>query len=259
MSTPQTATASGPEHDLPPPPSGVVRRTVLLASTPRTGSTLLGDALWGTGHCGVPQEYLNPRQLRAFGQRLGPLGLPAYLGWLREHRASPNGVFALKAHHQQLKATGLADPDRLRALLGPLRFVWVRRADRARQAVSYSRAAQTQRWQATDTPLAAPRYDLGHLLGALRDIHAQELGWQRLFQQLGAAPLVVHYRDLVRHYRPTLEAVLAALDLGPAALAAVPAPPQARMPSPEREEWATRFRQEALKQGISEKFLGREE
>ncbi len=256
MSTPSTATASGPAHDLPPPAPGVPRRTVLIASTPRTGSTLLGDALQGTGHCGVPQEYLNPRQLRAFGQRLGPVPLPTYLGWLRERRASANGVFAIKAHHQQLAAAGLHDAARLRALLGPLDVVFVHREDVARQAVSYSRAAQTQRWQATDTALAPARYDLAHMLGALRDIWQQNQRWAQLFAALGLRPHTVRYRDLATDYAGTVAATVRALRLGPGALAAIPPPPQARMPSPEREAWARRFRQDALKQGISPQFLG---
>ena len=251
------ATASGPEFELPPPAAPL--RTVLIASTPRTGSTLLGDALSQMGICGVPQEYLNPRQLQAFGQRLGPVPLPTYVRWLQQHRTTSNGVFALKAHHQQIADAGIANADALRTLFPAMRIVWIQRKDKARQAVSYSRAAQTQSWQSTNKNTVKPEYRYEHILGALSDIWKQNLAWQQLFTTPSCPPVTVTYEALVGAYAPTLSRLVGELRLADPATVAIPPPPQAPMRSPERQVWSARFREEALSNGISEKLLGRAE
>ena len=66
---------NGPAFDLPTPHSP--RRTYVIASTPRTGSTLLARALWDTGLVGAPKEYLNPMQIRDLGGTPGPHVDPA--------------------------------------------------------------------------------------------------------------------------------------------------------------------------------------
>src|SRR5688500_13049843 len=48
-----------------------VRRVVVLATLPRTGSQLLSSALGETGHVGVPGEYLLGMHLAGFRARLG--------------------------------------------------------------------------------------------------------------------------------------------------------------------------------------------
>ena len=58
---------NGPDHDL----CGVPSKTLLIASAPRTGSTLLCRLLWSTGEVGRPKEYLNPMQVRDWSVRLG--------------------------------------------------------------------------------------------------------------------------------------------------------------------------------------------
>ena len=152
---------NGPDFDLsasPAPP-----RSYVIASTPRTGSTLLCRGLWDTGLVGAPKEYFNPTQLRDWEVRLGafpsrlwhfPLRGPARVfagrrGWTRERlaahwqrvrtrRSGANGWCGLKLHrhHRELLLAGIE----LEELLGDLRWIRIRRRDRLAQAVSWSRA-----------------------------------------------------------------------------------------------------------------------
>ena len=45
-------------------------RSVLIASTPRCGSHMIGHAMAGTGLLGVPFEYCNPANHAAWMRRL---------------------------------------------------------------------------------------------------------------------------------------------------------------------------------------------
>ena len=107
---------NGPEWDLPPPQGP--QRSYVVASSPRTGSTLLCRALWDSGLAGAPKEYLNPMQLRDWELRFGArryrwvrgplLGLVGRVRWpeprlaghlerVRQRRSS-GGWFGLKLH-----------------------------------------------------------------------------------------------------------------------------------------------------------------
>src|SRR5688572_4337432 len=61
---------NGPDWDLPRLAGDA--RTYVIASIPRSGSTLLGNALWDTHRVGAPKEYLNPMQIRDWEARLAP-------------------------------------------------------------------------------------------------------------------------------------------------------------------------------------------
>ena len=138
------STLSGPESDLPPYAGPV--STVLIAFTPRSGSTLLAHALRGTGLCGVPHEYLNFVHMDDFRHRLGPLPVTSLLAWLKRHRTTPNGVFGIKASVLHLQEELLVHNISPRAVFGAVRCVWIERADKVRQAVSFARANQTDQW-----------------------------------------------------------------------------------------------------------------
>ena len=114
---------NGAEWDLPPFEGEA--RTYIIASTPRTGSTLLCRSLWDTGVAAAPKEYLNPMQLRDWEVRLGAtrrsrflhrflvgpaVGFAGRYGWgeaelsahlarVRARRTGEDGLFGLKIHY----------------------------------------------------------------------------------------------------------------------------------------------------------------
>ena len=131
----------------------------IVCSMPRSGSSLLCDVLAGTELAGAPTEYLDLNQMEAFQREWEVSGLEEYLAALRDRKTSPNGVFGLKAHFHQLRDV-LGERD-LDAEFPGLRFVYIRRRDHVRQAVSWARANQTGQW-ASDHPVrhpGEPRFD----------------------------------------------------------------------------------------------------
>jgi LPS sulfotransferase NodH len=164
------------------PPDGW---SLLIAATPRSGSWLLAEGLRSLRIAGRPEEYFAPDAERAYREKWhlpaeGPYG-PLFQCILAGGRTR-NGVFAVKAHWPQLRATlprlhALAAADGLPAagatagspptdagspptdagspptdaavlahLLGPLRVVYLDRRDTLRQAVSWHRAITCNSW-----------------------------------------------------------------------------------------------------------------
>ena len=105
-------------------------RAYLLIGYPRTGSSVLAQALAATGVLGIPQEYFW-RGLEA--RHATEMGLPAptdetyppYLGAALRFGTTPNGVFGAKlfwAHAQDLvRRVGLMEEF---SHLSPLERVW---------------------------------------------------------------------------------------------------------------------------------------
>lgn len=256
---------NGPELDLPPfdgPGRGYV-----IASSPRTGSTLLARLLWETGRAGAPKEYLNPMQVRDWEARLapvlpvrwahralvGPLSglagrgrwsearLRAYLGRVRRRRTGPTGWFGLKLHHHHAQRwffdRGLHPED----VLGPLRWIHVRRRDRVAQAVSWHKARQTGQWASWQPRRSAPTYVRAALARRMADIAAAEAGWASFFQEGGVEPLRVDFEDLVADPERTVRRVLAHLGDPDAGTIPVPAAPTAPQSDGLNRAWRARF------------------
>lgn len=93
---------AGPEHDTVA--TGPPRCAYVLCSSPRSGSTLLAEALTAVG-AGVPIEYLDPTNAMAVcWRRWGCRSLEGYVHALHRHRTTPAGVLGVKVHWYQLAA-----------------------------------------------------------------------------------------------------------------------------------------------------------
>lgn len=202
--------------DFDSPRVGRPVRWLVLASSPRTGSTLLARLLGQTGQVGHPKEYLNPTQLRDWEVRLGEglskfrhrlLSGPAvalvgrrrwslahrraHLDRVAARRAGPTGWMVLKVHHHHWERFIGMDAD----LLGEVRWVRIRREDRLGQAISWARARQTGRWARHQGGWAPAVYRRGAIDRALARIEAAERGWDRI---IGEEPCIdVVYEALI--------------------------------------------------------------
>jgi LPS sulfotransferase NodH len=243
---------SGADFDLPAHFGPT--RTVLLAATPRTGSSLLGHALAATGRCGVPFEYFNPVHMKAILDRTGLRTVDVYVRWLKRHRTTPNGVFGLKAHYDQWAPAIDGGAVDWRRSFGPMQVVWLTRADRVRQATSYARAAQSRAWHADLEDQQAPEYHFGLIFKHLRASMNSQRQWLIWLKNAGIQSIPVEYLELRDNYSATVGRVLRALGLDDGT--PVPPPMLQRMERPEPREWAVRFREEAVGKGLKEEWLG---
>ncbi|HWG99070.1 MAG TPA: Stf0 family sulfotransferase [Pilimelia sp.] len=95
------------------------RRSVLLCTMRRTGSTLLGEALHRAGGLGCPLEYLHAGFRPRFAARWGTPDLAGYVRALYRYRTDATGTLGIKLFWPDLLAVyAERHPDRVAAYAG---------------------------------------------------------------------------------------------------------------------------------------------
>jgi len=231
-------TQLGPEHDFPE--FAGETRDFVLAGTQRTGSHMLGLAMRDTGALGCPLEYANNRNVGLWAQRFGTGAVADTLAAVKRHRTSPNGVFGIKMHYAHLRNLGGAAA--LEELFPGARFVLLSRRDVLGQAVSYSRAKQTDVWMNGAEAAAEPRFDAKQIDAAMRRFLRHTAAWRFLLAKLDVPHLEFAYEDVVRDLPGTVRAIADFLEVD---LPARPiAAPTARQRDALNDEWRARYLRE---------------
>lgn len=234
-------------HDYPDW-SGPPARSILICTQPRSGSTLLGEALYFAGDLGCPLEYLHggfrPRLETEWGVREPD----AYIRAMWRRRTAPNGTLAIKLMWRDVQELAMArspqalaeiesappecvSPDTYRRLAELLAEILPRpvcvhlyRRDRLRQAVSSLVASQTGQWRAipgAEMPRQRePDYDAAEIARLLGYVDFCNGHWRNLIAAMDGPRLALAYEDLVRDYAGSVGTLLAAL--GSAGSAAPP-------------------------------------
>jgi LPS sulfotransferase NodH len=229
-------------------------RPYLLASVPRTGSTLLSHLLWRTGCLGAPLEYLNfvPEGPYGFASR-SPEAQQRLWASLVRRRTSPNGVFGVKAFPSQLEELRTTNPELLDETIRTLlpagtrkRVVELRRRDRAAHAISYARASLSGIWRKEQEGTRAgaePEYSAQAVANAEKLIGQLEGAWLAMYRDLGIDPLVVWYEDAVTDPAAVVQAVADYLEVQLDPAAAIEVPEVERQHQAGARHWAERHKQ----------------
>jgi LPS sulfotransferase NodH len=166
-----------------------------ICTTPRSGSNWLGQLLHSTGVLGRPLEYFN-----GFSRRL--LDDPTYPDDPREQLTriltmgkTPNGVYGLKMFAFQFRS--VESHIRLSRDLPNLHFVFLRRRDILGQAISWTRASQTNQYRSTQPSAGSPTYDRDAIAERLRLIIDENALWHSYFARNGLAPVEITYEDML--------------------------------------------------------------
>jgi LPS sulfotransferase NodH len=259
----------GTAHDQPAP--ATVTGTVVVASTPRSGSSLLCLALERTRLVGVPREYFLPSMLesghrvlgaprptaketlRRLRRRLGlnrwwwgyweidPSTMAPYIQALVACRSTANGIFALKIHWEHFEHAhrmGFC----LSQLPQPITWIHCERRDRIAQAVSFEKAMQTGAFHIGEETRQATnhlRYDDGAIMNRHERLQRSVSSWKHYFQSAGITPVPVVYEDLAADYEGTISRVLEALGHKDVP---VPPPPLQRQANAVNKRWIEAFR-----------------
>jgi LPS sulfotransferase NodH len=209
-------------------------RSYLVCATPRSGSTLLCEALSGTEVAGRPQEYFEalrhtglPRRAHEYFTGLDRPWVtrlavkdettpdpPGDAEWrdcfarVLDEGTTPNGVFGAKmmwgylgdfaARARTLPGAPAGDQAALLAGVFPgLRYVFVVREDKVRQAVSLWRAIQTQSWRAgAGESDEGARYEPEAVRHLALQLAEHERRWREFFSSARIEPLELSYEAL---------------------------------------------------------------
>lgn len=169
---------------------------VLIASTPRSGSNLLGQTLWTTGKFGDPLEYLHDMHFAVWSNRFDTTHDPkATIESIIRHRTSPNGVFAIKAHYPQTIEFG--GPQAVVDQFGLKKAIVITRYDKLAQAISLTIAKQTNCWISFDAPQKEPQYNENAINHSFMQIIRQEMMWMNYMKNANMPYKMVLMEDFL--------------------------------------------------------------
>jgi LPS sulfotransferase NodH len=179
-------------------PRRTPRRTLVLASTYRSGSTVLAEDLITAGGYGWPIEYF---QAGAQERRFARFSGVDYPGEVMSRRTDDNGVFGVKLFPADLRR----EPGLWSRLPDPV-VVRVRRRDRIGQAVSTWRALNGGAWRslAGQHSSPPPDYDF-ESLRRLVGLFAWEDAW---WDSARGVVATVWFEDLVSDHTGAVAGLL---------------------------------------------------
>lgn len=170
------------------------RRTVMIAFTPRAGSTHLCAALHQAGQQAEPNEIFNPRGPAQ--QESGRRRVALFSDYIASFTAGPDETFIFKTCWQDVAPLA----PMLTRLFPNLRVVYLKRRNDAAQAVSAFKAEVTGQWhRRLGDPAARALSEADFSMSRLLAIHAMQAndryGWAGWFTAQGISPLQLVYED----------------------------------------------------------------
>ena len=232
------------------------RVTYIIASTMRTGSYLLCEGLEATGIAGRPREIFCPERREEY---TGRWNLPAGVTFEEFTRAAiddgttPNGVFGTKIHRHHVgplaRARGSTGESShvLRDLFPNAKYLHLRRRDRRAQAISWSRAQQTNEWwriAGVEDREVRPEPPQFHAPGLRRmelELERQQGEWDDFFCDAWIESLTLDYEALAADYRGEIARALAFLGEDPTVAHSLPKPRMLLQADALTEEWRRRM------------------
>ncbi|HZP19144.1 MAG TPA: Stf0 family sulfotransferase [Bauldia sp.] len=224
----------------PPPDWRPPDRLIAIAASPRSGTSMLGTVMAQTGSLGIPHEWLHV----GFSWPPSVTELPnstveQCCRLLLANGLTPNGVGAVKLFG--IYFVGIVAEIDFPRWFPNVSWVWLRRRDLLRQAVSLAFAWRSGKWTSTDGGPATVSYSSSLLRHCLKSLLLHDGVWRGYFAGRGVAPLPLWYEDVADRLEDTVRAI--------AAHAGVPLarePDESRLKlrrqaTEENERWVERF------------------
>jgi LPS sulfotransferase NodH len=166
---------------------------------------------------------------------------------------TPNGVFGAKlmwGHREDFlrlvrtlpELAGVPERELLDALFPNLTYVWVRRGDPVRQAVSLWKAIQTQSWRAGQDGgrRREPVYHFEALHHLRRMLERNDSAWGRWFEERGLQPLELSYERIAADPATAVRTVLERIGVETDGVT-VPDPAMERQADTLSDDWVARY------------------
>ena len=247
----------GARHETPIP-----RTTYVICTNPRSGSELLCTGLASTSVAGNPREWFNPFEEQLYRARSRvengtDLSFDAYLRLARLESMTSNGVSGIKLLYAQFRMLarrveppvgGFRDMSLMSAMFPGATYIWLRRKDKVRQAISLHLASQTNEWYSavgsTGNELRGGgdvEFDERAIAFFESRMRQYDRGWQSFFDRNHIDPLVIEYETFVSSYADTIRKVIEWLGVRDSGAVAIPPAVLRRQSDARTEEWVTRY------------------
>lgn len=194
----------------------------ILASH-RSGSSVLCNLLSQTGIAGKPGEYFshwNERSYNNYDLR----DYPAYIIRVVQETQTSNGVFGVKVmtrNHgfqgllKRLEAfpgcASLSNAGKFRTFFPNMKFIYLTRRHKVKQAISWWKAAQNNHYHTTasvsmpDTPL---EYNFDAITHLLKEVAMEDCAHQEFLEIMNARPLTIVYEDFIQDMEGTVQCII---------------------------------------------------
>lgn len=201
-----------------------LRKTYIICATQRSGSTLLCDLLSKTNLVGKPREYLLP-------QYEPKAELPPYHNYVHDllvKYSAENGTTGVKLMENNftellqrlrisLNVVDKTDVDILASVFPKLSFIFITRQNKLRQAISLSRAEQSEVWEKHNEGVStkSKKFDISphYIRSAYNRIIERESFWLNFFQINNIKPYLISYEDLVKNPKLKIQECLSYLEI----------------------------------------------
>jgi LPS sulfotransferase NodH len=211
--------------------------------------------------------------------------LEDYLRVALPESMTSNGVCGIKLQYLQFEelpqiVQGLAGPrgmsraQLMSAMFPDAKYVWLRRREKVRQAISLYIAWETDEWWSVNGsswshtvhrsgksphPRHAeathdPQFDPLAIAGWETVLWEEDRNWQAFFETNAIKPLVIDYEDLVSDYSGTITKVLEWLGIPNVEGTVIPLPRLRRQSNARSEEWVAHYT--AIKRDHPESLAG---
>jgi LPS sulfotransferase NodH len=188
-------------------PDGGETRGYVICTVPRSGSNWLGQLLSSTGVLGHPLEYFNAAGRRQISDPSFPGRPKDQVQRILTSGRTVNGVYGVKMFAVQFHK--VSRKIRLTQELPRLRFITLARRDVLGQAISWTRALQTEQYRGTQKIRRAPVYDKRAITRQLRIILDEYRVWAEYFARTGPPAAELAYEDLIDDPRGGVDRIAA--------------------------------------------------
>ena len=216
------------------------KTTILIASTPRSGSHMLGHTMMKTAQMGVPFEYCNPPVMRQWKQELNLHTAEEVLTELMKKRTSSNGVFSLKMHLDHVKAFG--GLGKTISFLPNVKVIRIVRSDLLRQSVSLSVARQTGVWISGQTGKGQEaKYSKALIGDCLHNLIGQNYEWSKQISEHNLPCLTVEFERVLRDPGRVIEQIAKFADIDASSFPQIETPATRKQSGSRSEDWCDKY------------------
>lgn len=194
----------------PPTDVSTLKKSLLVLTTPRSGSTMFCEALNSTNELGWCEEWFNYEYFAAYliVNKIELFNLKDYMKWVAE-RSIRNGVYCLKWHVGQVESMRNDFGVDFNSMHFD-RVIWLYRRDRLAQAVSLAKATVSDKFRSYEPGNGRDGSEAGHfeVLSSLLTLESQYLYFER---HINSADVMIAYEDVCDFNHPvyadTMEAM----------------------------------------------------
>lgn len=208
-----------------------IKRTYIVCATQRSGSTLLCHLLTNTNKVGHPKEYLLPTHNSKVS-----FDEDNYLQYVcdsLEAHASEEGITGVKIMdnhflellerlHSSKSSDTKSDLETLCDVFPAVKFIFVTRENKLRQAISLARAEQSNQWEKHSSSSCSiekqGKFSINpfYIKSAIKRATEREDIWKKFFRENSITPYTITYEDLVKAQSLHTQRVLEFLEISDA-------------------------------------------